>query len=317
MTDISVKHNEYIFAQKYRPKSIKECILPENIKSKFQNFIDQGDIPNLLLSGTRGIGKTTVAYALMNDLGLDYYKINASMDRGIDVLRNEILEYASSVSLSEGRKFVILDEADNLTVSYQQALRAFTEEFSSNCGFIMTANYSQKIIDPLKGRFVEILFNYNNQEKTSLLKQTIIRVLQILKLENIKADPVIIKNLVVKLFPDIRTILNKIQEHAVSGEIDSSIMEKDIAKFDVLLESLKQKRFTDMRKWVADNSETTISVINDNLYRNMSEMVEPQSLPLLIDIMNEYDYRSYFVINKEINVVAMLTKFMADINWRK
>lgn len=316
MADLSVNHNEFVFAQKYRPKTLSECILPETVKARLQAFVDKGDIPNLLFCGSRGIGKTTVAYALMNDLGLDCYKINASMDRGIEVLRNEILQYASSVSLVEGRKFVILDEADNLTVSYQQALRSFTEEFSSNCGFIMTANYPQKIIDPLKGRFIEISFSHPKEERKSLLMQTAVRIVKILKEEQIKVDPVVIKKLVERIYPDIRTILNKIQEYAVSGVIDASILDRDISKYDNLLSYLHEKKFNDVRKWVADNSEVGISVIAEQMYNPITEKIEQRSIPMLVKIINEYDYRSYFVVNKEINIMAMLTDMMSELNWR-
>ena len=316
MSDISVNYNEFVLPQKYRPKTLSECILPEAVKAKLQGFVDQGDIPNLLFCGSRGIGKTTVAYAIMNDLGLDYYKINASMDRGIDVLRNEILEYASSVSLVEGRKFVILDEADNLSVTYQQALRAFTEEFSSNCGFIMTANYPQKIIDPLKGRFIEISFASPREERKSLLTQTAFRIIKILKEEQIKVDPIIIKKLVERTYPDIRTILNKIQEYSVSGVIDAEILDRDISKFDTLHNLLKNKQFGEIRKWVADNSELGVSVISEAIYGPITESIEPRSIPMLIKIINEYDYRNYFVVNKEINIMAMLTDMMSDLSWR-
>jgi len=316
LSDLSINHNEFIWPQKYRPKTLSECIIPAEIKAKLQSFIDKGDIPNLLFCGSRGIGKTTIAYAIMNELGFDYYKINASMDRGIDVLRNEILAYASSVSLVEGRKFVILDEADNLTVPYQQALRAFTEEFSSNCGFIMTANYPQKIIDPLKGRFVEVNFNYPKEEKTDLLKQTIIRSMEVLKAEQVKFDPVVIKNLVVRLYPDIRTILNKLQEHSISGTIEASVLEKDISKYDNLYGFLKGKQFGEIRKWVADNGEVGISAISENIYKSVSDSIEPRSVPMFIKIINEYDYRSYFVVNKEINIMAMLTDVMSELSWR-
>lgn len=317
LADISINHNEFIFAQKYRATTLKECILPERIKDKLQAFIDKGDLPNLLFAGSQGIGKTTTALAILNDLGFDVMKINASMDNGIDILRDQILKFASSVSFTEGRKFVVLDEADNLSQKAQEALRAFIEDFSSNCGFIMTCNYPQKLIEPLrKGRFIEVSLNYSKEEKVELLKQTIKRVIEILNIEKVKFEPVIIKNLVVKLYPDIRSILNKLQEHSVTGEINSEALNRDLSRFENLLKMVKDKKFNDMRKWVMDNEDVGFNEVVDSIYRNTTSLIEPQSIPVLIDIINEYDYRNSFVVNKEINLVAMLTKFMSDLKWK-
>jgi replication factor C small subunit len=289
------------------------------LKKTFEDFLRQGDVPNLLLVGGPGVGKTTVAMALLEQLGNDYYMINGSLRGNIDTLRNEIAEFASSISFSGGRKFVILDEADYLNPnSTQPSLRGFMEEFSANCGFILTCNYGNRIIDPIKSRCSVVEFHISKQDKLEIMKKYITRCTEILTQEKIDFDVKAVAALVKAKFPDFRRIINELQRYSATGKIDAGILAglKD-GILEPLLLSLKDKQFTDMRKWVGENSDIDFSVFVDRLYEVLADRIESRCLPQLVLTLNEYDYKSAFVVNKELNTVAMLTEIMSGVQFKE
>lgn len=303
-----------LWVEKYRPKTIKDCILPAEKKEFFQSEVDKREILNLLLSGTSGTGKTTVARAMLDELNTDYIIINGSMNGTIDTLRNEIQNFASTVSLmGDERKAVILDEADYLTAVTQAALRNFMEDFSSNCAFIMTCNSPNRIINALKSRCSVIEFTIPNDERVQLMKEMVARSAQILKTEGIQYDIKVIAALVKKWFPDFRKTLNELQRYSHSGRIDTGILVENSSIAD-LVEILKKKKFSDMRKWVGENSDLDFSLFITELYSKLSaDVVSGDKLPYVALHLNQYDYRNAFVSNKEVNIVAMLTEIMRDV----
>jgi len=306
-----------LWVEKYRPSKIEDCILPDALKETFQEFVKRKEIPNLLLSGTAGVGKTTVAKALCNEVGCDYIIINGSDESGIDVLRNKIKNYASSVSLSGGRKVVIIDEADYLNPnSTQPALRGAIEEFASNCSFIFTCNFKNRIIDPIHSRCSVIDFKINGS-KPKLASQLFKRVENILSQEGITYDKEVVAAVITKHFPDNRRILNELQRYSVAGTIDKGILSSvsDIQLAD-LLRALKEKDFASARKWVTNNLDNDPARIFRKLYDSLYEALKPQSVPQLVLILAKYQYQAAFVADAEINLIACLTEIMVDCEFK-
>ena len=307
----------FLWTEKYRPKTISDTVLPTNLKDTFQNFIDNG-IPNLLLSGGPGVGKTTAAKAMLDEVGSDYMIINGSMNGGIDTLRNDIKSYASTVSLNGSRKFVILDEADYLNPqSTQPALRNFMEEYSKNCGFILTANYKNRIIEPLHSRCSMVEFNISKQDKPKLASQFMKRVKDILTKENIQYTDNVIAELIMKHFPDWRRVINELQRYSSNGKIDVGILtHMSDGSFNTLIQALKKKEFNQMRKWVAENLDNDPTTIYRRLYDSCNSNMKEQTIPILVTTIADYQYKSAFVADQEINLVACLTTIMIECEFK-
>jgi DNA polymerase III delta prime subunit len=305
---------EYLWVEKYRPAKIDDCILPKNLKETFKQFVQTGELPNFLFCGTAGVGKTTVAKALCNEVGAEYLLINGSEESGIDVLRTKIKSFASTVSLTDSKKVVILDEADYLNPnSTQPALRAFIEEFSNNCRFIFTCNYKNRIIEPLHSRCAVVDFKIENNEKQEIAAAFFKRTMGILKQENIEADQKVVAELVTKHFPDWRRVLNELQRYSVSGKIDSGILLNVTEEsFKQLINNLKEKNYTEVRKWVAKNGDSDTINIFRQLYDTASANMEAASIPQLVLILADYQYKAAFVADHELNLMAALTEVMAQ-----
>ena len=307
---------EFLFVEKYRPQTIEDCILPEGLKETFQKIVDKGELPNMMFTGSAGVGKTTVARALCNELDLDYMLINGSEDGNIDTLRGKIKQFASTISLQGGQKVVILDEADYLNPqSTQPALRGFIEEFSGNCRFILTCNFKNRIIDPLHSRCSIYEFNLGNKAK---MAQAFMSRLQfILDSEHIIYDNAVIAELIMKYIPDWRRVINECQRYGMSGHIDTGILVTlSESSINGLMEDLKTKNFKKMRKWVTDNIDVESAKLFRMIYDNMSEYVEPSSIPQLVLILADYSYKDSFVADHELNVVACMTEIMSQINFK-
>jgi len=307
----------FLWVEKYRPRTITDCILPESIKNTFIEFVGQKDIPNLLLSGGSGVGKTTVARALCEELHADYILINGSEESGIDVLRNKIKQFASTVSLQSGSKVVILDEADYLNPqSTQPALRGFIEEFHRNCRFIFTCNFKNRIIEPLHSRCSVIEFKINGN-RIMLAEQFMERVDQILKAEKIGYEEPVVAELIMKHFPDWRRVLNELQRYSVSGTIDSGVL-VNIAEVNLteLMNHLKNKEFTKMRKWVVDNIDNDPVKVFRKIYEKLYEYMKLDSIPNAVILLGEYQYKSAFVADQEVNLLACLTEIMAQCKFK-
>lgn len=307
-------NEEFLWVEKHRPKTIEETILPVELKTVFQQFVDQKNIPNLLLAGSAGVGKTTVARAMLEQLECDYIIVNGSMKGNIDTLRNEILNFASSVSLSGGRKYVILDEADYLNAnSTQPALRNFMEEFSKNCGFILTCNFKNRIIEPLHSRCSVIDFRINKKDMPKLAAQFFKRVSSILDMEGIEYDKAVVAEILQKYFPDWRRVLNELQRYSVSGKIDSGILVNlQATSLKELMGFMKDKNYTAMRNWVSNNLDTDVNYLYRQFYDNASELVEKKSIPQLVLAISKYQFQNAFAANPEINFMAFLTEVMID-----
>ena len=307
----------FLWVEKYRPQKITDCILPESIKNTFLEFVGQKEIPNLLLSGGSGVGKTTVARALCEELNSDYILINGSEESGIDVLRNKIKQFASTVSLLGGRKVVILDEADYLNPqSTQPALRGFIEEFHNNCRFIFTCNFKNRIIEPLHSRCAVVEFKINGN-KAILATQFMGRVEHILKTEGIGFEEPVVAELIMKHFPDWRRVLNELQRYSVSGTIDTGIL-VNIAEVNLkeLMKHLKNKEFTQVRKWVVNNIDNDPVKVFRKIYDRLYEYLEPVSIPNAVILIGEYQYKSAFVADQEINLLACLTEIMSQCQFK-
>jgi len=307
----------FLWVEKYRPKKITDCILPESIKNTFIEFVGQKEIPNLLLSGGSGVGKTTVARALCEQLHADYILINGSEESGIDVLRNKIKTFASTVSLQGGYKVVILDEADYLNPqSTQPALRGFIEEFHKNCRFIFTCNFKNRIIEPLHSRCSVIEFKINGN-KAILASQFMGKVEHILKTEGIGFEEPVVAELIMKHFPDWRRVLNELQRYSVSGTIDTGIL-VNIAEVSLkeLMTHLKGKDFKNVRKWVVDNIDNDPVKVFRKVYDKMYEYMKPGSIPNAVLVLGEYQYKSAFVADQEINLLACLTEIMSQCHFK-
>ena len=308
---------EFLWVEKYRPKTIDECILPDGLKETFRAFVAQNNIPNLILSGGAGVGKTTVARAMLDQIDADYIVINGSMNGNIDTLRTEILDFASSVSLTGGRKYVILDEADYLNAnSTQPALRNFMEEFSGNCGFILTCNFKNRIIEPLHSRCSVIEFKITKSDLPKLASQFMKRIINVLNTERVSFDKSVIVELISKHVPDWRRVLNELQRYSVNGSIDTGIfINISDDNFKVLIGYLKTKNFNEMRKWVGENSDTDTTTMFRKLYDMANDVVKSNSIPELVLILAEYQYKAAFVADPEINLVAAFTRIMIDIEF--
>ena len=312
--------SDFIWVEKYRPKTIDECILPKSIKKTFQDFVDRGEIPNMLLSGPPGIGKTTVAKALCNQLGADYYVINGSDEgRFLDTVRNNAKNFASTVSLtSESKhKVIIIDEADNTTSDVQLLLRASIEEFSKNCRFIFTCNYKNKIIDPLHSRCTVVDFSINKKDKPTIATQFFSRLTNILEQEKIETDKKVVAQLINNHFPDWRRVLNECQRYSVSGNIDSGILAvfSDVAVND-LIKSLKEKNFSEVRKWVVANLDNDTSMLLRRIYDSLYDSLEHSTIPAAVLIIAKYQYQIAFVADQEINLLAALTEIMVECEFK-
>ena len=312
--------DEFVWVEKYRPKKIEECILPDNTKKTFLDFLDKGEVPNLLLSGPPGCGKTTVAKALCEQLGSDYYVINGSDEgRFLDTVRNNAKNFASTVSLSSSakHKVIIIDEADNTTPDVQLCLRAFTEEFIGNCRFIFTCNYKNKIIQPLHSRCSVIDFALKGKEKQLLAGNFFKRLQEILDTESVEYDNKVLVELINKHFPDWRRVLNELQRYSVGGKIDSGILASfSNVKTNDLFKSLKTKDFSKVRKWVVDNLDNDPTVLLRSVYDACYSSLEGPGVATAVLIIAKYQYQSGFVADQEINMLACLTEIMVECEFK-
>lgn len=308
---------QHLWVERYRPKTIKDCALPKRLKDYFQSMVDSGNIEHLMCCGSAGVGKTSVARALCNELNMDTLIINCSENGNIDTLRTTIRDFASTISLISNTKCVILDECDGLTQAAMQGLRNFIEEFSANCRFIFTANYANKIIDPLKSRTVQVDFSLTKEEKLEVLKQFDARVKSILDENKIIYDPKVLAQLIIKYFPDMRKCLNELQHLTRGGELDASKMKllsgdtiKEIYRF------IKENKFSEMRKWVSMNPDIDFAMLSKMMWSHVDEYVKPDSIPQFLLFINKYQVSDAMVADKEINLAAFLTECMIDVEMR-
>jgi DNA polymerase III delta prime subunit len=313
-----MSRDEFLWCEKYRPKTIDECILPQALKDSFKQYIAGGQLPNFIFSGGAGVGKTTVARALCNELNADYLFINGSEERGIDVLRTKIKQFASSVSLTaDGVKVVILDEADYLTPDTQAALRAFIEEFSNNCRFVLTCNFKNRIIQPLHSRCAVVDFKIDSKDKPTIAANFFRRVVDILSKENVTSEKNVLAKVVETHFPDFRRVLNELQRYSVSGTIDAGILANmSDESMKELTGYLKEKDFSGARKWIGRNTDIESSVLFRRLYDTSADIIEAGSIPQLVLILADYQYKAAFVADSEVNNVAALTEIMANCKFK-
>ena len=307
-----MENKQMLWVEKYRPHKIEDCILPDSIKTTFQEYVNRKEIPNLLLAGSAGVGKTTIAKALCDEIGCDYIVINGSDESGIDTFRNKIKNYASSMSLSGGRKVIIIDEADYLNPnSTQPALRGAIEEFSVNCSFIFTCNFKNRIIEPLHSRCSVVEFKIQNGQKAKMATQFFKRVEWILSQEGVTYDKEVVAAVVMKHFPDNRRVLNELQRYSVSGTIDKGILAavSDVQITD-LIKAIKGKDFGSARKWVTNNLDSDSATVLRKIYDSLYDFLKPDSIPQAVLVLAKYQYQSAFVADQEINMMACLTEIM-------
>ena len=308
----------FLWVEKYRPTSIDACILPNSLKDSFSEFVKNKHIPNLILSGGPGIGKTTVAKAMVEEIGATWMMVNGSEESGIDVLRTKIKNFASTVSLEGGRKYIILDEADYLNPqSTQPALRGFMEEFHKNCGFILTCNYKNRLIEPLHSRCSVVDFIIAKGDKPKLASDFFNRVKMILSDENVKFDRKVVAELLNKYFPDWRRILNELQRYSASGQIDAGIL-VNLSEVNIneLMVALKRQEFTNVRKWIVNNLDNDPVRIYRRIYDSLYDNIDKSTIPHAVVILAEYSYKSAFVADQEINLLACFTEIMAQVKFK-
>ena len=308
----------FLWVEQYRPKTVDDCILPQNLKNTFKEFVEQGKIPNVILSGGPGVGKTTIAKAVLDEIGATYMMINGSEESGIDVLRTKIKNFASTVSLEGGRKYLILDEADYLNPqSTQPALRGFMEEFHQNCGFILTCNYKNRLIEPLHSRCSVIDFSIPKSEKANLAMDFMKRVEFILQSESVEYEKKVLAELIQRHFPDWRRALNELQRYSVSGRIDAGIL-IDMAEINIkeLMLFMKEKEFTNVRKWVVNNLDMDSVRLIRSIYDSLYTFLDHSTIPHAVCILADYSYRGAFVADQEINTLACLTEMMAKCKFK-
>ena len=310
--------NDILWVEKYRPQNIKDCILPNELKSTFQQFVENEEIPNLLLTGTAGVGKTTVAKAMLEEIGCTYMMINGSEESGIDTLRTKIKNFASTVSMDGKRKYVILDEADYLNPqSTQPALRGFIEEFSKNCGFILTCNFRNRIIEPLHSRCSTVEFRIPNEQKPKLATNFMKRVQDILEKENVSYNEKVVADVIGKFFPDWRRCLNELQRYSATGSIDAGILVNlSDASIKELVSFIKDKDFKSCREWVVHNLDNDPHRIYRRIYDSLSGNVPDSAVPHCVLILGDYSYKSAFVADQEINLLACLTEMMTSVQFK-
>ena len=314
---MKLTNESFLWVEKYRPKTIEDCILPDRLKKPFQEYVEKQEIPNLMLTGSAGVGKTTVAKAMCDEIGINHLYINASENRGIDMLRTTIRGYASTVSLTGGKKVIILDEADYMTPDAQAAMRGAIEEFAKNCTFIFTCNFKSKLIDALHSRCSVIDFALKNGEKAKMATQFLKRMENVLTQESITYDKAVLAKIIEKYFPDYRRTLNELQRYSSSGVLDAGIVAQltDVRKISELVKFLKEKNFGDMRKWCVANSDIEPARIYRKVYDSLYEYFKPESIPQAVVIISKYQYQSAFVADQEINLVACLTELMVDCEY--
>ena len=310
---------QMLWVEKYRPQTIDECILPESTKNMFKEFVGRGELQNTLMCGSAGVGKTTVARALCNEIGADVLFINCSEDSGIDTLRSKIRNFASTVSLTNSKKVVILDEFDYANQnSLQPALRAAIEEFANNCRFILTCNFKNRIIEPIHSRCAVVEFKIDNKDKPKIAAQFFKRITNILKTEGVEFEPQVVAEIVNKHFPDFRRVLNELQRYSVSGKIDAGILVNlGDESFKTLVKHLKAKNFTEVRKWVGQNSDIETSALFRQLYDKATDVLEPSSVPQLVLLLADYQHRAAFVADSEINIMACMVELMSSCKFKE
>ena len=306
--------SEFLLCEKYRPHKVEDTILPYRIKKVFQDYVNEGNIPNLMLTGPAGCGKTTIAKAMCEELGLNHLFINSSDERGIDMLRTKIKGYASTISLTGGRKVIILDEADYLTPEAQAGLRGAIEEFSENCSFIFTCNFKARLIDALHSRCAVVDFSLKGDEKAKMAMEMFKRLKTILVTEGIEYDANVLGKIVSRYFPDYRRTLNEIQRYSSGGTIDAGVLAQvdNVRKLEELIKALKEKDFGAMRKWVVNNSDVDPAKIFRDVYDGLTEHLKPDSIPIAVVTLAKYQYQAAFVADQELNLVACLTEMMVE-----
>lgn len=308
--------DSFLFVEKYRPKKLKDCILPKSVKTEIASYIKSGEISNMIFSGTAGVGKTSVAKAICHELGADTLYINMSNETGIDVVRNQIVQFASTASFDNNLKIIIGDECERLSQNAQDSLKATIESFHKNTRFIFTTNNVNKLIEPLRSRCNQFEFKIPDSEKKDLMAQIMRRCVEILKLESIEFDPAAIVALVQRHFPDFRKTLNELQRYSTYGKIDSGILVEESTDFDVLTEAMKTKKFADVRKWIARNSDMDASTLFRYFFDNLTILFEGKSIPNVILILAQYQNYAAIVVDQEINNIACMVEIMGAAEWK-